>query len=84
MSKIKDIHSKHPLLSHIILIFLTGAAILWAVLLWLDHWTMHDSTAIVPEIRTKLQRGSLHTGRQQAHNRDFRLYIRPEQGPPAP
>jgi len=53
MSKIKDIHSKHPLLSHIILIFLTGAAILWAVLLWLDHWTMHDSTAIVPEIKNK-------------------------------
>ncbi|MDE6611834.1 MAG: hypothetical protein K2K22_04655, partial [Muribaculaceae bacterium] len=53
MSKLKAFYSKHPLLSHIILIFLTGAIILWGVLVWLDHWTMHNSTAIVPDIKNK-------------------------------
>lgn len=53
MSKLKDFYSKHPLLSHIILIILTGLIILWAVLVWLDQWTMHNSTAIVPDIKNK-------------------------------
>ncbi|MDE6197528.1 MAG: PASTA domain-containing protein [Muribaculaceae bacterium] len=51
MSKIKEFYSKHPLLSHIILIILTGLILLWAVLIFLDHWTMHGSTAIVPDIK---------------------------------
>lgn len=53
MSRLKDFYSKHPLLSNIILIILTGCLLLWAVLLWLDHWTMHNSTAIVPDIKNK-------------------------------
>lgn len=53
MSRLKDFYSKYPLLSNIILIILTGCLLLWAVLLWLDHWTMHNSTAIVPDIKNK-------------------------------
>lgn len=53
MAKIKEFYSKHPLLSNIILIIITGLLLLWFVLLWLDHWTMHGSTAIVPDIRNK-------------------------------
>ncbi len=53
MSKIQDFYKKHPLLSNIILIIGAALVLMWVVLLWLDHWTMHGSTAIVPQIKNK-------------------------------
>ena len=53
MSKIKEFYIKHPLLSHFILVVIVGMLLLWFVLLWLDHWTMHGSTAIVPQVKNK-------------------------------
>lgn len=53
MNAIKTFWSKHPIISNIILIFLTGAILLWIVLIALDIWTMHGSTAIVPQIKQK-------------------------------
>lgn len=51
MNKIKEFYGKHPLLSHIILVILTGLILLWAVLLFLDFWTDHGRTAVVPDIK---------------------------------
>lgn len=50
-SSIKTFHSNHPVISNLILIVLTGIILTWGVLLWLDHWTMHGSTATVPDIK---------------------------------
>ena len=53
MSKIKEFYRKHPLLSNFVLVVLAGLFLLWMVLLWLDHWTMHGSTAIVPQVKNR-------------------------------
>ncbi|MCM1067850.1 MAG: PASTA domain-containing protein [Muribaculaceae bacterium] len=53
MSKLKDFYKKHPLVSHIVFIIVAALLLLWCVLLWLDHWTMHGSTAIVPQVKSK-------------------------------
>ena len=53
MQKVKAFYAKHPILSHFLLIVATGFIILWGVLLYLDHWTQHGQTAIVPDIRHK-------------------------------
>lgn len=53
MNAIKTFWSKHPIISNIILIFLVGVILLWTVLFFLDIWTMHGSTAIVPQIKQK-------------------------------
>ena len=53
MNAIKTFWSKHPIISNIILIFLVGVILLWIVLFFLDIWTMHGSTAIVPQIKQK-------------------------------
>ena len=53
MSKIKEIYKKHPVLSNLVFIIITGLLLLWAVLLFLDSWTFHGATAIVPDIKHK-------------------------------
>lgn len=53
MSKIKEFYKSHPILSHLIMILLVGWIILWGVLIFLDHWTFHGATAIVPDIKNK-------------------------------
>lgn len=53
MIKLKEFYRRHPIVSHLILIVLTGLVLLWAVLLFLDSWTMHGSTAIVPDVKHK-------------------------------
>lgn len=53
MDKLKEFYGKHPVLSHIIIIALSAMILLWMVLLWLDFWTMHGATAIVPDIKNK-------------------------------
>ncbi len=53
MDKIKQFYHKHPVISHLVLIIITGLIILWGVLLFLDAWTFHGATAVVPDIRNK-------------------------------
>ncbi|MCH5221594.1 MAG: PASTA domain-containing protein [Muribaculaceae bacterium] len=53
MKKIKEFYKKHPIISHLILIICTGLIMLWAVLIFLDHWTFHGATSIVPDIKHK-------------------------------
>lgn len=53
MKKIREFYSKHPVLSHFILIVATALVLLWAILLFLDFWTFHGQTAIVPDIKQK-------------------------------
>lgn len=51
MNKIKVFYREYPVLSNFILIVITGAVLLWAVLIFLDYWTFHGDTAIVPEVK---------------------------------
>lgn len=48
---IKEFWTKHPIISNLILMFFTGWIILWIVLLFLDSWTMHGATAVVPQVK---------------------------------
>ncbi|MDE6120903.1 MAG: PASTA domain-containing protein, partial [Muribaculaceae bacterium] len=50
---INDFRRNHPILFHLVLICIVGAALLWGTLIFLDHWTMHGSTAVVPQIKHK-------------------------------
>ena len=50
---IRDFYRQHPFLSHLIIVICTGLLILWAVLVFLDFWTFHGSTAVVPQIKQK-------------------------------
>jgi len=50
---IRDFYSKHPFLSHLILVIATGLVILWIVLIFLDFWTLHGANAVVPQIKGK-------------------------------
>lgn len=53
MSKIKSFYNRHPLLSNFVLVICVGLVILWGVLIFLDFWTFHGATAIVPDIKHK-------------------------------
>lgn len=53
MQKIKDFYRAHPVLSNFILIILTGIVLVWAALVFLDYWTFHGDTAIVPEVKNR-------------------------------
>lgn len=50
---IRDFYSKHPFLSHLILVIATGLVILWLVLIFLDFWTLHGANAVVPQLKDK-------------------------------
>lgn len=50
---IKEFYQKHPIICNILLIILTGLILLWGALLFLDSWTLHGSTAVVPDIKHK-------------------------------
>lgn len=50
---IKEFYPKHPIICNIILIILTGFILLWGALLFLDSWTLHGDTAVVPDIKHK-------------------------------
>lgn len=44
-------YQKHPLISHLILIFVTGVFLVLLSQLFLDIWTEHGKTAVVPDIK---------------------------------
>lgn len=50
---IKEFYQKHPIICNILLIILTGFILLWGALLFLDSWTLHGDTAVVPDIKHK-------------------------------
>lgn len=47
----RNFYTKHPIAGTLILIFITGFVLVWGVMLFLDHWTMHGETSTVPDIR---------------------------------
>lgn len=50
---IREFYSKHPFLSHLILVIATGLVLLWLVLIFLDYWTLHGVNAVVPQLKEK-------------------------------
>ena len=50
---IRDFYRRHPFLSNLLMVVATGFVILWLVLLFLDYWTMHGATAVVPQVKHK-------------------------------
>ncbi len=48
---IVDFLKRHPILTHLILIFIAGCCVVWMTLVWLDIWTEHGKTETVPDMR---------------------------------
>lgn len=46
-----DFYGKHPIVSHVAFIVLTAVLLGWLALIFLDIWTEHGKTTVVPEIR---------------------------------
>lgn len=50
---VKGFYTEHPVVSHLIIMVIVALVLLWAVLLFLDSWTNHGRTSVVPEIKHK-------------------------------
>ena len=48
---LRDFYGRHRILSTFILISLVTLVMLWGAMIFLDYWTMHGSTAVVPQIK---------------------------------
>lgn len=53
LDKLNGFRLKHPIIANIIYIIIVALVLLWLVLLFLDYWTMHGQTSVVPEIKQK-------------------------------
>lgn len=51
--KINDFRRRHPIISNLLLMVVVGLVLLWAVLIFLDFWTLHGVTSVVPEVKQK-------------------------------
>ncbi len=51
MNAIKKFYGKHPVLSNFIIIVIVGFILVWLSLIFLNIWTKHGDTAIVPEVK---------------------------------
>lgn len=71
MAKIREFFSNHPLIANICLIFIVGLILVWGTMLFLDHWTMHGDTEVVPDVRNM----SYAEARQELarHNLDIEI-----------
>ncbi len=49
--RIKDFYYRHPIFSNFVFIVITGLMLVWGALLFLDSWTRHGDTAIVPSVK---------------------------------
>lgn len=49
----RNFYRKHPVIANLILAVATGLVLLWAVMIFLDFWTFHGQTAVVPDIKHK-------------------------------
>lgn len=47
----KEFFQKHPIIKHLLLIFATAMALLFAILIFLDFWTHHGETSTVPSVK---------------------------------
>ena len=47
----REFYNRHPFISHLVFVFIAGMLVLWGALLFLDSWTFHGHTAIVPQIK---------------------------------
>lgn len=50
---VRDFYRRHPFLSNLLIVMAVGFVLLWLVLLFLDFWTMHGATAVVPQVKQK-------------------------------
>lgn len=50
---VRDFYRRHPFLSNLLIVIASGLVLLWLVLLFLDFWTMHGATAVVPQVKQK-------------------------------
>lgn len=50
---IKTFWQRHPLICNLIAICLTGLILIWGAMIFLDFWTFHGATSVVPQIRHK-------------------------------
>lgn len=50
---VKTFYTRHPLLSNFIIAVAAGIVLIWGVMIFLDYWTFHGRTAIVPQIKEK-------------------------------
>ncbi|MDE6207918.1 MAG: PASTA domain-containing protein [Muribaculaceae bacterium] len=48
---LRNFYSRHPFVSHLIIVAIVGFILLWGVLIFLDYWTFHGETAVVPQVR---------------------------------
>ncbi len=51
MKKIIFFLRKHPIIANLIYIVISAFIILWVSLLWLDSWTGHGKTCVVPDVK---------------------------------
>ena len=50
-SYIKRFFGRHPIIANLLLIFLVACILIWAALLFLDSWTNHGSSSVVPAVK---------------------------------
>lgn len=50
---VRDFYNSHPIISTIILICVATLLLLWGATIFMNRWTMHGSTSVVPDIRNK-------------------------------
>lgn len=48
---IRDFYKRHCIFSTFILIGIVTMILLWGAMIFLDSWTMHGSTAVVPQVK---------------------------------
>ncbi len=53
LEKLNSLRLKHPIIANLVYIIVVALLLLWGVLLFLDYWTMHGQTSVVPEIKHK-------------------------------
>ena len=56
LKTLDNFRRNHPVITHLVLIIATGLVVLWGVLMFLDYWTLHGETSVVPEIKQKSYR----------------------------
>ncbi|MCM1452776.1 MAG: PASTA domain-containing protein [Clostridium sp.] len=49
--RLKDFYFRHPILSNLVFIALAGLLVVWGGLIFLDSWTRHGDTAVVPSVK---------------------------------
>lgn len=50
---VRDFYNSHPIISTLILICVATLLLLWGATIFMNRWTMHGSTSVVPDIRNK-------------------------------